>query len=71
MIWCCAVLCCALQHNLVGNAGFVESGTYARYEAHKVHIEHLHPIMTATHLHGGLSRNIDDLTKSKQVAFNC
>ena len=38
---------------------------------YKAHIEHLHPIMIATHLHGGLSRNVDDLTKSKQVAFNC
>lgn len=24
-----AVVCCALQHNLVGNAGFIESGIYA------------------------------------------
>ena len=28
-----AVVCCALQHNLVGNAGFIESGIYAWYEA--------------------------------------
>ena len=67
MVLWCAVPCSIIWSEMPALLNLA----YMHDMKHKVHIEHLHPIMIATHLHGGLSRNIDDLTKSKQVAFNC